>query len=233
MKTWDVFSCCVPSHLYLYLKGATTIKEAMENIKRVCALGGVSVQATPAPVETKTTPTVPFIQMNERQNFKTVSFKDDIVKEVKDSLELVEMKPIFERLTQVVEKQYRDSRSRRRERRDSRDRRSRSYDRSSSYDRSKSRERSSSRDRNSRSRGKNQNSREKRNNSGTRYSPSLFCDHCKMTNHDILHCYKLQKTLKKKGVSLNETNKKDKDDQERYQMFMDLENYTDTKDPTN
>ena len=29
----DVFSCCVPSHLYLYLKGVTTIKEEMENIK--------------------------------------------------------------------------------------------------------------------------------------------------------------------------------------------------------
>ena len=74
----DVFSCCVPSHLYLYLKGATTIKEARENIKRACASGGVSVQATPAPVETKTTPAVPFMQLNERQNFKTVSFKDDI-----------------------------------------------------------------------------------------------------------------------------------------------------------
>ena len=74
----DVFSCCVPTHLYLYLKGATTIKEARENIKRACASGGVSVQATPAPVETKTTPAVPFMQLNERQNFKTVSFKDDI-----------------------------------------------------------------------------------------------------------------------------------------------------------
>ena len=42
----DVFRCSVPSHLYLYLKGATTIKEAMENIKRACALGGVSVQTT-------------------------------------------------------------------------------------------------------------------------------------------------------------------------------------------
>ena len=59
----DVFSCCAPSHLYLYLKDATTIKEAMENIKRACALGGVSVQATPAPVETNTTPTVPFTTM--------------------------------------------------------------------------------------------------------------------------------------------------------------------------
>ena len=60
----DYFNCCVPSHLYLYLQGATTIKEAMENIKRACALGGVSVQA--APVETKTTPTVPFMQMTDR-----------------------------------------------------------------------------------------------------------------------------------------------------------------------
>ena len=42
----DVFSCCVPCYLYLYLKGATTIKEAMENIKRACALGGVSVQGS-------------------------------------------------------------------------------------------------------------------------------------------------------------------------------------------
>ena len=36
-----------------------------------------------------------------------------------------------------------------------------------------------------------------------------------MTNHDILYYYKLQKTLKKIGVSLNESNKKDIDDQER------------------
>ena len=104
----DVSSCCVPSHLYLYLKGATTIKEAMENIKRACALGGVSVQAIPAPAETKTTLAVPFMQLNQRQNFKTVSFKDDIVKEVKDSLEINDMKPILERLTQVMEKQYRE-----------------------------------------------------------------------------------------------------------------------------
>ena len=54
-----------------------------------------------------------------------------------------------------------------------------------------------------------------------------------MTNHDILHCYKLQKTLKKKDVSLNEVNKKDKDEQERYQMFMDFKNYIDAKDQTN
>ena len=60
------FSCCVPSHLYFYLKDATTIKEAMENIKRACALGGVSVQGTPAQIETNNTPTVPFMFMNDR-----------------------------------------------------------------------------------------------------------------------------------------------------------------------
>ena len=45
----EVFKCCIPSHLYIYLQGATTLKEAMENIKRACALGGVSVQATIKP----------------------------------------------------------------------------------------------------------------------------------------------------------------------------------------
>ena len=100
----DVFSCCVPFHLYLYLKGAITIKEAMENSKRACALGGVSVQATPAPAETKTTPAVPFMQLTQRQNLKTVSLKDEIVKEVKDSIEMNDMKSTLEKLTQVMEK---------------------------------------------------------------------------------------------------------------------------------
>ena len=37
----EYFKCSVPPHLYLYLKDTTTIKEAMENIKRACALDGV------------------------------------------------------------------------------------------------------------------------------------------------------------------------------------------------
>ena len=56
----------------------------MENIKRACALGGVSVQATPTHTETKTTPIVPFMQMNDRQNLKTVSFREDVVKDSLD-----------------------------------------------------------------------------------------------------------------------------------------------------
>ena len=71
-----------------------------------------------------------------------------------------------------------------------------------------------------RSKGRNQSSRERRKNSGTRYGSGLYCEHCKMTNHDITHCFKLQKTLKKKGIEWSEMNKKVKDDQELYQKFM-------------
>ena len=71
----EYFKCSVPPHLYLYHKDATAIKEAMENIKRACALDGVSVQA--APVETRTTQSVPFMQMAERTDSKIVARKDD------------------------------------------------------------------------------------------------------------------------------------------------------------
>ena len=40
-------------------------------------LGGVSLKATPAPVETNTIPAVPFMTMSDRQTLKTVSFKEE------------------------------------------------------------------------------------------------------------------------------------------------------------
>ena len=241
------FRCSVPPHLYFYLKDATTIKEAMENIKRACALGGVSVQGTPAQVETNNTPTVPFMFMNdrqERQPLKTVSFKEESSQD-KINESILKLTQMMERQFQLAEKKDNDSRSRgrRRDRRDSRDRRPRSYDRSSSYDRSKSRERSNNRDRSrdrsdrndrsSRNRSRNQSSRGKRNNSGTRYSSGLYCDHCKMKNHEILNCFKLQNTLKRKGVALNEVNRKSLSELEKHQMIMELKAYIDGQDPTN
>ena len=220
----EVFSCCVPSHLYLYLKGATSIKEAMENIKRACALGGVSAQG-PTMIETQTAPVVPFMQMNDRPGLRTVSFKNEVAHIAPDKNDI--MIDMLAKISEKLDTSASKSRSRNRERRDSRDRgsrydRSTSYDRSSSYDRSQSRERSNSRDRSrdrsGRSKGRNQSSRERRNNSGT--NSGLYCEHCKMTNHDITHCFKLQKTLKKKGIEWSEMNKKVKDDQELYQKFM-------------
>ena len=220
----EVFSCCVPSHLYLYLKGATSVKEAMENIKRACALGGVSAQG-PTMIETQTAPVVPFMQMNDRPGLRTVSFKNEVAHIAPDKNDI--MIDMLAKISEKLDTSASKSRSRNRERRDSRGRgsrydRSTSYDRSSSYDRSQSRERSNSRDRSrdrsGRSKGRNQSSRERRNNSGT--SSGLYCEHCKMTNHDITHCFKLQKTLKKKGIEWSELNKKVKDDQELYQKFM-------------
>ena len=221
----EVFSCCVPSHLYLYLRGATSIKEAMENIKRACALGGVSAQG-PTMIETQTAPVVPFMQMNDRPtNLRTVSFKNEVAHIAPDKNDI--MIDMLAKISEKLDTSASKNRSRNRERRDSRDRGSRydrspSYDRSSSYDRSQSRERSNSRDRSrdrsGRSKGRNQSSREGRNNSGT--NSGLYCEHCKMTNHDITRCFKLQKTLKKKGIEWSEMNKKVKDDQELYQKFM-------------
>ena len=65
----EYFKCSVPQHLYLYDKDATTIREAMENIKRACALGGVPVVA---PVDTRTTQSVPFMQMTDSQDSRNV-----------------------------------------------------------------------------------------------------------------------------------------------------------------
>ena len=130
------FRCSVPPHLYFYLKDATTLKDAMENIKRACALGGVSVQGPPAQVETNVTPTVPFMIMNdrhERQPSKTVSFKEESSQD-KVNESILKLTQMMERQFQLAEKQDSDnrSRSRRRERRNNRDRRPRSCDRSSS-----------------------------------------------------------------------------------------------------
>ena len=41
-----------------------------------------------------------------------------------------------------------------------------------------------------------------------------------MTNHDITHCFKLQKVLKKKGIEWNEVTKKTNEDQVNYQKYL-------------
>ena len=57
------------------------------------------MQATPSQTETKTTPVVSFMQMNDRQTLKTVSFKKDVVKN-----NMTEMNSSIDRLAQIVEK---------------------------------------------------------------------------------------------------------------------------------
>ena len=97
----------------------------MENIKRARALGGILVQVTPATTETKTTPVVPLMQMNDRQTLKTVSFKEDVVEDNRTEMNsnLEKLFQIIDKKLQLADKQSKDhvSRGRRRERRDSRD----------------------------------------------------------------------------------------------------------------
>ena len=194
----------------------------MENIKRACALGGVSVQA--APVETRTTQSVPFMQMAERPDSRNVPRNDDHIeltafkfKGVMDSLD-----KFIERLTtsveRSVEKQSRKLDRDRRSSKDSRDSR-RSYksdsDSSSEDDRHRSRSRDSSRSR-SRSRGRS----------------IKTCIYCHKPIHELSHCYRLAKALKKLYSGVDGSG--DKDEQARWQMLLDIKNFIESeKDSTN
>ena len=167
----------------------------MENIKRACALGGVSVQA--APIEPRTTQSVPFMQMAEKTDSNILARKDDHIEvtALKFNGMLDSIEKFIDRLTKSVartaeiqdRKLDRDNKDRHRrsstDSRDNRDSRNsrdsrRSYrsdsDSSSEDDRQKSRSRDSSRSR-SRSRG----------------IASITCAYCHKPNHDVSHCYKI------------------------------------------
>ena len=237
----EYFKCSVPQHLYLYHKDATTIREAMENIKRACALGGVLVQA--APVEPRTTQSVPFMQMAERTDSKIVARKDDHIEvtAIKCNGMLDSIEKFIEILSKLVARTVeiqgrkldrdRDSKDRhRRSSRNSRDNRDsrnsrgsrRSYrsdsDSSSEDDRQRSRSRDSSSSR-SRSRGRT----------------IKTCIYCHKPNHDLSHCYRFPKDLKKfDSGTLKIDGSGDKDEQARWQMLIDFKNFLESqKDSTN
>ena len=236
----EYFKCSVPSHLYLYLQDTTTIKEAMENIKRACALGRVSVQA--APVDTRTTQSVPFMQMAERTDSKIVARNDDHIEvtALKFNGMINSLEKFMDRLTKSVARSVeiqgrkldRDRYSKDRDRRfsiDSRDNRdsrnsrdSRIYrsdlDSSSEDDRHRSRSRDSSR---SRSRGRERSIK--------------TCTYCHKPNHELSHCYRFAKDLKKLySGNLKIDGSGDKDEQARWQMLIDIKTFLESeKDSTN
>ena len=235
----EYFKCSVPPHLYLYHKDATTIKEAMENIKRACALGGVSVQASP--VEPRTTQSVPFMQMAERTDSTIVARKDDHIEVTAlkfngmlDSIEkfIDKLNKSAARTAEIQGRKLdrdrdgkdrhrrssRDSRNSResRDNRDSRNSRDsrRSYrsdsDSSSEDDRRRSRSRDSSESR-SRSRGRT----------------IKNCIYCHKPNHDLSHCYRFPKDIKKVcSGNLKIDGSGDKDEPARWQMLIDCEKFS-------
>ena len=233
----EYFKCSVPPHLYLYHKDATTIKEAMENIKRACGLGGVSVVA---PVETRTTQSAPFMQMTDSQDSRNEPRKSDHVKfaglKFQGKVEYIDemLNKLDEMLDQQIKEMRRGSKDRhRRSSRDSRDIRDNRDSRNSRDSRRSYRSDSDSSSEDDRYRSRSRDSSRSR--SGSRGRTITNCVYCHKPNHDWSHCYRYPKDIKKVcSGNLKIDGSGDKDEQARWQMLIDLKNYIESeKDSTN
>ena len=234
----EYFKCSVPPHLYLYHKDATTIKEAMENIKRPCALGGVLVVA---PVDTRTTQSAPFMQMTDSQDSRNEPRKSDHVKftglKFQGKVEYID--EMLNKLDRMLEQQYKELRKyskdrHRRSSRDSRDSRDSRGNRDSRNSRDSRRSYrsdsdSSSEDDRYRSRGRD----ESRSRSRSRGRSGKLCTYCHKPSHDFSHCYKLARELRKLCTG-EKRNKGDKEEEARLNMLSCVKNYLESeKDSTN
>ena len=194
------FVVCIPRGLYLYLEGAKTVPDAVENLRKGIALGGLDTFNSVSTTVDDRKPIVPFMaikehreQVNTEDTIKVVkeSIQDSIYENNKTMMRLLDK--IGDRIANVVEdfQKYQSSRNSRNRYRD----RSNSRDRDNSGDSYRNR---------SRDRGRS-NSRENRNNqqrsgSGQRYFDKKdFCDYCNRTGHSTHECFKLENYLKKQG----------------------------------
>ena len=153
------FVLCIPRGLYLYLEGAQTVPDAVENLRKGIALGGLDTfGAFARPVQDDSKPTVPFMMMKEN---RMQASTEDTLRVVKESIHdsmyesskalVKQLDKIGDKLANVVEdfqkKQQRgNSRDRDRNRSNSRDRnnsrdnyRNRSWDRRDNRDRYRNR----------------------------------------------------------------------------------------------
>ena len=79
------FVLCIPRGLYLYLKGAQTIPDAVENLRRGIAIGGLDVfNSNPTIVQDDSKPTPSNITMKEN---KTQFTTEDTLRAVKESIQ--------------------------------------------------------------------------------------------------------------------------------------------------
>ena len=78
------FVLCIPRGIYLYLEGARTVSDAVENLRKGIALGGMETfGAISKPVQDDSKPTVPFMVMKET---RTQSSTEDTLRVVKESI---------------------------------------------------------------------------------------------------------------------------------------------------
>ena len=78
------FVLCIPRGLYLYLKGAQTIPDAVENLRRGIALGGLDIfNSNPTLVQDDSKPTSSYMTMKENKT----QFTTDTLRAVKESIQ--------------------------------------------------------------------------------------------------------------------------------------------------
>ena len=186
------FVLCIPRGLYLYLEGAQTVPDAVENLRKGIALGGLDTfGAVARPAQDDSKPTIPFMMMKEN---KVQASTEDTLRVVKESIHdsmyessrtlVKQLDKIGDKLANVVEdfqkkQQTRNSRDRDRNRSSSRDRnssrdgyRNRSWDKRDNRDRYRNRsgDRRDSRD-NSRDRDRGRNRDRSSSREGRRNQP--------------------------------------------------------------
>ena len=206
--------------MYLYLEGARTVPDAVENLGKGIVLGGMETfGAMTKPVQDDSKPTVPFMVMKENRTQSSTEDTLRVVKEsIHDSMYESSKTLIGDKLANVVEdfqkkQNSRNSRGRNRDRSNSRSRensrdnyrngnrdyyRNRSGD---SWDNSRDRDRDRGRERD------RSNSRERRNQprsgSGQRYfDRGETCSFCNRSGHLAHNCFRLENYLKRKGKKI-------------------------------
>ena len=219
------FVLCIPRGMYLYLEGARTVPDAVENLRKGIALGGMETfGAISKHVQDDSKPTVPFMVMKEN---RIQSSTEDTLRVVKESIHdsiyessktlVKQLDKIGDKLANVVEdfqkkQNSRNSRGRNRDRSNSRSRDnsresyrdnyrngSRDYYRNRSRhsrDNSRDRDRGRERDRsNSRERRRNQ----PRSRSGQRYfDRGETCSFCNRSGHLAHNCFRFGELSKEK-----------------------------------
>ena len=215
---------CIPRGLYLYLKGVQTIPDAVENLRRGVALGGLEIfNSNPITVQDDRILTSSNITMKENKT----QFTTDTPRAVKESIQESMydnnktlgriLDEIGDRLANVVESLESEpsSRDRDRERSHSRGRnnlrddyrnRSRDRDRDHSIDNYRDRDRGKSNSRNGRSGRRKHQRSETGHRNFDRYE---FCNYCDKTGHTTHRCFKLEDYLKRKGKKIISQNEED------------------------
>ena len=194
----------------MYLRGAQTIPDAVENLRKGIALGGLDIFNSNPTLVQDSKPTSSYMIMKENK----MQFTTDTLRAVKELIQhsmydnnrilggIID--EIGDRLAYVVETSSRDrdrdrSPSRIRGRNNLRDKyrnRSRSRDRYDSRDNYRDRDRGKSNSRNGIR-------KHQRSGTGQRNFDNIeFCNYCNITGHTTHRCYKLTDYLNRKGKKI-------------------------------